>query len=359
MKFSKKKLLITSLPIAILSPSFFVISCSKETTKNYNVSSNNNLYSNIWNLSVFDVIKNSIFNMTINDLENQINNSLKNDSKNNLIMKTYCFYFLWNAIKNPYTSSGSVQTNLSTNISNFSTFLSTKLEADDTSVTINDKKTYKNFKNYLNTFDYKISILNFENESIDNSKTLREVISNDGYQLNFKLEFWTSDSETHEKMIDSKNESIMFKNSLTRKQRETLKKIKDPELKKLVTTQFNYLSTKLYYDVENKKFNSIIMPSNIYSSSLEETPDSGYASGDKSRELFFFDWYSDNESSTSFDSYLVMKLNSTNYFSTSISSDWTNFLKKEEIVDTSDSNAMNPLKINLNKVISFDESDYE
>ena len=72
--------------------------------------------------------------------------------------------------------------------------------------------------------------------------------------LNFKIDFWTSDEETNTKMVSgSTGKSIMYKNNLSRSQREEIRKITNLELKELTTNQYSYQSTKLYYDATNKQ----------------------------------------------------------------------------------------------------------
>ena len=352
MNFLKKNILKIVAPSLALVPIISVVSCSKEE---YSVSSNVDLYSTIWNLSLEDDIKNSIFDMNIKELEEKINSSLKKDSKNNLIMKIYSFYLLWQAIKNPLSSNGSVITNQSTNIENFSTFLTNKLDPDNEDVE-DYKKTYKNFKNYINTFDYNISIININSKTntIDYEQSLRTIFANNQYILNFKIDFFTSDKETNEKIVDDSNKSILTKTALTREQRQTLNKIQNEELQQLTLNQYNYQSTKLYFDVNNKKFSTIILPSNIYPNLLSFTPDSGFSSKDEKRQLFQFEWYSSNENSTKFNSYIELLLSSSNNFSTSLNSDWTRFLKQEKLLDSS--NNLSNIKINLNKTIEYSES---
>lgn len=361
MGFSKKWLLFIGSSIAtILTPTSLVISCSKNNNDNYKVSINEALYSNIWNLSMDDIIKNSIFNLTVKDLETQINNTLKNDYKNNLMMKTYCFYLLWQAIKNPRSSSGSIESNLSNDIIDFGTFLSETCAADDKNVKDDNKKTYFKFKKYIESFEYEISIINFDKVNINKEEKLRNIFSSGTYILNFKIDFWTNNEETNKKMISSQNnnKSIMLTTKMTRDQRRILNSIKDEKIKELVKNQFIYQGTKLYYNVVDKKFSTIVLPTNIYSTNvIENTPNSGFAPGDNKRQLFEFNWYSNSENSTKFDSYIDLLLNSTNNFSTSLNNDWTNFLKKEGFL--SEDKKMQILKINLNNNIIFDSSKFE
>ncbi|MBD5423123.1 MAG: hypothetical protein HDR43_01350 [Mycoplasma sp.] len=363
MKFLKRKIIQISSSIVILSPIAVAISCS--TSNSFLASSkSNNLYSNIWNLSGMNEIKNTMFDMTIEELEIKINNELKKDSSNDFLMKIYSFYLLWQAIKSPESESGSsIQTNLSTDITNYSTFLSGKLVADVTNVD-NENKEYKKFKSYLETFDYKISIVNFDGNKIDNKQTLRKVLYEKSYYvLNFKIDFWTTDDETNSKMISTKNsKSIMYKNALTRKQRETIKNIADEETKEIVVSQYSYQSTKMYYDIVEKKFSTIILPSNVHYDGKEETIDSGFSSNSKSRKLFLFDYSSDEKNPNNFSTKLILMLSSSNNFSTSISSDWTNFLEKEGYygVHTSEntSKQMKNIEIDLGKSFYFNNSDY-
>ena len=353
MNFLKKNILKIVAPSLALVPIISVVSCSKEE---YSVSSNVDLYSTIWNLSLENDIKNSIFDMNIKELEEKINSNLKKDSKNNLIMKIYSFYLLWQAIKNPLSPNGQQITNQSTDIESFSTFLTDKLSPDNKDVD-DDKKTYKNFKNYINTFDYSISIININSKThtIDYEQNLRTLFANDQYILNFKIDFFTSDKETNEKIVNSSNKSILNKTALTREQRQTLNKIQDDEVHKLTLNQYNYQSTKLYFDVENKKFSTIILPSNIYPNLLEATPDSGFSTKDEKRQLFQFQWYSNSENSTKFNSYIELLLSSSNNFSTSFNSDWTRFLKQEKLLNSS--NNFSNIKINLDKTFHYSESE--
>ncbi len=365
MKFLKKKTLIPIIATAaIISPISMVLSCSKSTSNDYSVSSNESLYSDIWNLSLITspetgegIIPNSFFDMTVSQLEEQINKNIKSDSKNNFILKIYSFYLLWNAIKNPRDTAGTVVNSVSSEMTDFSTFLSNKLSQDDSSVTLTSKKTYNNFKKYINTFDYKISIVNFDNGSINNNLKLREVFDrNQQYILNFQFNFWTSDNDTNAKMV-SNGKSIMMKTALTRDQRQTLQNIKNSEVKELTKNQFTYQGTQLYYDVDAKKFISIILPSNIYSGLTDEaTPDSGFATSDKNRQLFQFNWYSRSENSTTFDSYINLLLDVTTNFSTNFTSDWTNFLNKESILVDG---KMQMMKINLDRPIKYNANEYE
>ncbi len=351
MKFSRKKMLLISTPLVAITPAIFAISCSKTDNTKYDVSENNQLYSNLWLLQIINEIDNTVFDMTVQDLEDTINNSLKKDSKNNLIMKLYCFYLLWNGIKSPYTSDGNIQPNLSTDINDYSSMLTDKLKADDEDEENESKKTYKNLKKYIESFDYRLSIINFENGVIDKTKTINEIFASDMYVLNFKIDFWTSDEETNSKMVSKKtNRSIMFKTSMTTEQRKIVRNISNPETKQIAQNQFTYQSTKIYYDVENKKFSTIILPSNINYLISESTVDSGFAAGDKQRNVFSFNWYSSSEGSNNFNSFLTIRLNETNNFSTSLNTNWTNFLMKEGIIDSD--KKMDVVKINLNKSFS-------
>lgn len=359
MKFSMKKLLLSLSSATLISSSFLTISCSS-TSSNFSLSSNSTLYSTMWNISsVFSIVKDSIFDYTVEELENVINKSLKNDTKNNKIMKSYVFYLLWEAINNPKSESGSSIPNLSSEISDYSTFLYNKLAADDSNVD-DDEKTYKKFSTYIDTFDYKISILNFNNEELNSQETIRDIFNSNSYILNFKIDFWTSDSETNEKMVNSTTKrSIMYRNTLTREQRQIIEKIKDPDLKKLTTNQFNYQSTKLYYDVETKKFSSIVLPSNVYSGMTEATPNSGFSSSDKKRELFIFDWTSASETSTSFESTMSLLLSNSSNFSSSFNSNWSRYLEYANLSEDVDGDKkIKNVQINLNKKINVDLSEY-
>ncbi len=358
MNKMRKKILPIAIGTTTLVPIAFVVSCSSSNETNFSVSSNANLYSSIWNFSLLNIITNSFLDMKISELENLINSSIKKDSKMDLTMKAYSFYMLWNAIKNPRTSDGSLQTNLSESITNFSSFLNNKLSPDNEDEKNDSSKTYVKFKNYLNTFDYKISIINFENSNIDNSITLRKLFNNSTYKLNFKFEFQTLDNETNEKMVSTNSKSIMLKNVITRDQRKIINKISNLEIKKMVENQFSYLSTKLYYDVDEKKFHSIILPSNINANIEFETPDSGYASGDSKRSLFRFNFLSNNENSTFYKTYIEMLLDKANNFNVELSNDWKNFLTKENIIDSS-TKEVKILQIDLNKNFNFDISEYE
>lgn len=353
MNFLKKNILKALVPSLVLTPIITTISCSRN---DYVVSSNIDLYSTIWNLSLENDIKNSIFDMNIRELENEINSSLKKDSKNNLIMKIYSFFLLWQAIKNPLSSNGSTITNQSTNIENYSTFLNNKLKSDNENVE-DDKKTYKNFKNYINTFDYKISIININSKtnSIDYEQNLRTIFANNQYILNFKIEFSSSDKDTNEKIVDNSNKSILTRTALTREQRQIINKIQNEEVKQLTLNQYNYQSTKLYFDIESKKFSTIILPSNIYPNLLNFTPNSGFSNKDEKRQLFQFEWYSNNENSNKFNSYIELLLSSSNNFSTSLNSDWTRFLKQEKLLNSS--NNFSNIKINLNKTFEYSKSE--
>ena len=141
----KKNILKIVAPSLALVPIISVVSCSKEE---YSVSSNVDLYSTIWNLSLENDIKNSIFDMNIKELEEKINSNLKRDSKNNLIMKIYSFYLLWQAIKNPLSPNGQQITNQSTDIESFSTFLTDKLSPDNKDVD-DDKSSIDTLITYL------------------------------------------------------------------------------------------------------------------------------------------------------------------------------------------------------------------
>lgn len=360
MKFFNKKVLKIILPTSsVLFPCFFVASCSSNTSS-YDVSNNVSLYSNIWNLSLlFNEIENTVFDKTIIELEEKINSEIKDNKENDFLMKIYSFYILWNAFKNPLTSNGTTQPNLSNEIINFSTFLTNKVISDNENISNDDKKTFSKFKNYINTFDYKISLLNFQGETINNELTLKEILSSNQYVLNFKIEFWTSDEETNQKMLNN-NRSIMFKDLLNKQQREKIKKISNEDIKDIATKQFNYQSTKLYYDVNQKKFSTIILPSNINQNLLFETPDSGYAQSDKERKLFVINWYSESQSSNDYETYLEILFNQYSNFDISITSNWRLFLEKEGFIKNVDNSyEMKNIKINLNVPFIFDNNKYE
>ncbi len=363
MKFLQAKFLKISNSVVILSPIAIVMSCSVNNQDYQVSSSDSNLYSIIWNLSGDNEIKNVFFDLTIQELEDKINNKIKEDEKNYLLMKIYCFYLLWDGMKNPISeTNSSSQLILSEDIKNFGTFLSNKLVSDDDQITLDDR-TYNNFKSYINTFDFKISLINIENNVdnnpiIDNSKTLREVLwDNSYYVLNFKIDFWTSDEETNSKMISSSNKSIMYKNNLSRSQREEIRKIQNPELKTLVTNQFTYQSTKIYYDLNNKIFSTIVLPSNVHNSGKEETINSGYATKDKTRRLFLFEFYSNHKDDNNFKTFIELKLDQSDNFNYSLTSDWTNFLKKEDYYVDEDGTGfkMKNVKIDLDKNFVYDQ----
>ncbi len=354
MKFLRLKFLKITSAIVILSPISIALSCSSKNNE-YQVSSNTDLYSTIWNLSGDNQIKNSFFNLTIDELQKKINQQIKNDEKKYYLMKIYCFYLLWEAMKNPTSEDGTTsQLILSEDIKNFGTFLSNKLVSDNDKITL-DNRTYNNLKAYINTFDFDISIINLNNETIDNTLTLRDVLWNKSYYvLNFKIEFWTSDDETNNKMINvNTGKSIMYKNNLSRTQREEIRKINNSELKKMTTYQYSYQSTKLYYDTTNKKFSTIILPSNVYYNGNEETINSGFTSKDKSRKLFLFDFYSNNEKDNNYQSYLELCLSQSENFNYSINSDWTNFLKKENYYKENKTGSLTMENIKINLDINF------
>ena len=153
MKFLQLKFLKITSAIVILSPISIALSCSSKNNE-YQVSSNTDLYSTIWNLSGDNQIKNSFFNLTIDELQKKINQQIKNDEKKYYLMKIYCFYLLWEAMKNPTSEDGTTsQLILSEDIKNFGTFLSNKLVSDNDKITL-DNRTYNNLKAYINTFDF-------------------------------------------------------------------------------------------------------------------------------------------------------------------------------------------------------------
>lgn len=353
MKFLHTKFIKIISTAVVLSPITIALSCSNQNNANSISISNSNsdLYSTIWNLSGLDEIKNSFFNLTIEELQNKINKQIKEDSKKYFLMKIYCFYLLWDGMKNPTSEDGSTsQLILSEDIKSFGTFLSNKLVSDNDKITLNDR-TYNNLRTYLNTFDFDISIVNINNKQIDNKLTLRDVLwKNSYYVLNFKINFWTSDEETNTKMVNSNTKkSIMYKNNLSRTQREKIRSIANPELKELTTNQYSYQSTKIYYNTVDKKFSTIILPSNVILNGNEETIDSGFSSKDKSRKLFLFDFYNANPNDNNYQSFLELCLNQSDNFNFSINSDWTNFLKKENYYKENQSGTltMENIKVNL------------
>lgn len=359
MKFCKKKIL-NSLPLAIIPVTVvFVASCNKSNS--FEASTSPSLYSSIFNgLQNKDIKDGNFLNLTISELETKINNEIKTNRDNDMLMKIYSFYTLWQAFKNPLTESGSSQTNLSSEIQEYTTFLENKMSPDDKNVQENSKKKYTNFKKYINSFNYKISIYNFKNNAIDPNETLLNLFANGAFILNFQFDFWTDDKETNSKIISKKNnnKSIIFKNSISRSDRETIRKIRDEKIKNIATNQFAYQSTKLYYDVEQKRFSTIILPSNVnLVVGNDETPNSGYASSDKSRKLLSFEFYSENQKSKIFKPYLNFLLNSSNNFSYSITTNWTNFLEQEKfyaIHEGKTNKEMKNIKINIGKDFFFD-----
>lgn len=358
MKFYRKKIFpILATPVVIATSGLFVVSCSNANS--FNVLEKEDLYGNIWlaaltGSGLANDKQVSPFDMTIEELENVVNQSIKNDETNNFTMKVYCFYLLWNAIKNPYTSSGEVQTNLSTEITEYGTMLQNKMEPDDTDITNDSDKTFDNFKNYIKTFDYKISLVNFDGEIINNQVKIKDVLSSGLYLLNFKIDFWTSDSETNDKMIskNNPNNSIMLKTATTTEQRRIINGVKNETTKDLTKKQYTYQSTKLYYDIPSKQFSTIILPSNVNYLINESTLNSGFNTTDKKRALFSFNWYSNSSNSINFNSFLILRIDSSNNFSTSITSNWTLFLRKNNIINSSGS--VDPIKIDLKKSFNID-----
>lgn len=359
MKFCKKKIL-NLLPLAIIPvPVIFVASCSNKSS--FEASTSPSLYSSIFNgLQNKDIKDGNFLELTVSELETKINNEIKANRESDLLMKVYSFYTLWQAFKSPLTESGSTQTNLSSEIQEYTTFLENKMAPDDKNVQENSKKKYNNFRNYINSFDYKISIYNFKNNSIDPNETLLNLFANGAYILNFQFDFWTNDEETNSKIISKKNssKSIIFKNSISRSDRETIRKIRDEKIKNITTNQFAYQSTKLYYDVEQKRFSTIILPSNVHLTvGNDETPNSGYASSDKTRKLFAFEFYSESQKSKTFKPNLNLLLNFTDNFSYSITTDWTNFLEQEKIYaipEGKTNKEMKNIKINIGRDFYFD-----
>lgn len=359
MKFSKKKIL-SLLPIAIIPmPIMVITSCSKN--HNFEASSTPDLYTSVLNALQNKLIQgNNFLDLTVAQFEAKINEEIKKDATNDLLMKIYCFYLLWQSIKNPLTESGTTQSNLSTEIQEYATFLENKLSPDDKNIQDKNKKKYTKFKNYLNSFNYQISLFNFNNENNNTEETLLNLFKNGRYVLDFQINFWTTDEETNSKMISKKNngKSIMFKNTISRPDREIIRKIKDKNLKEIATNQFAYQSTKLYFDLEQKKFSSIILPSNInYVVGYDETPNSGFASGDKTRRLLAFEFYTENNKSKTFSPFINFLLNSSDNFSYSLTSDWTNFLELEKLYITPEgksSKEMKNIKISLGNSFFYD-----
>lgn len=359
MKFYRKKIFpFLTTPVVIATSGCFVVSCSN--TSSYNILENGNLYGDVWlaaltGSGLADDKQVSPFDMTVEELENVINDSIKKDETKSFAMKVYCFYLLWNAIKNPYTSSGQVQTNLSTEIIEYGTMLQNKMAPDDNDETNDSNKTFEIFKNYIKTFEYKISLVNFEGEEINNNVKIKDILSSGLYLLNFKIDFSTTDNETNDKMISKNNvnNSIMLKTATTTEQRRIINGIKNETTKELVKKQFTYQSTKLYYDISSKKFSTIILPSNVNYLINESTLNSGFSAEDKNRALFSFNWYSKSINSNNFESFLVLRTDATGNFNTTISSDWTLFLKKYNIIDSS--GAVVPIKIDLKNSFYVDE----
>lgn len=358
MKFFSKKLLIMSGTAALSFPFVATVSCSKSETKEVQFINDTALYNTIWNYLLEE--ENSFFKITINDLKNKLNSELKKNSDFNYKMKIYCFSLLWDAIKNPKNENGdALSNNLGENISRFSTFLTDKVECDNKDEKNDDKKTYNNLKKYIDTFDWSLEISFIDNDgNINNNISLLDIFDSregipaqqKGAKLNFWFKFKTSDKETNEKIFID-NKSIMYKNIISRDNLKIINNTQNEELKSLLRNQFFYQSTKLYY--EEGWFKTIILSSiTKQGDTIWTTDNTGWGKNDKKRNLFNFNFESNNSDNTSFNIYLNMLLSDSNNLSVNLSTNWKLFLTKEKLIEDG---KFKDLKINLDAKINIEK----
>ena len=173
----KLSLALSSLPLTAIA----VVSCSQNSSNNW-ASQVSTTYSNIWNLTNTNITNNqnnnSVYSLTIQQLEDQINNVVNSNKFLLKQAKAWCFSMLWNAIKSPYSRSGSVITSLPEDLSSYSSFLSGFVAPDET-----DGDTYNKLNSFVDSFyDIKINLLSFSGDTpstvkIDKNLTVGQIIN--------------------------------------------------------------------------------------------------------------------------------------------------------------------------------------
>lgn len=360
----------TSLFFSILSTTAFlpiaVVSCSKTNEEAFFASSDKNIYQSIWNTSFTTFIDENklseyIYSTKIEDLEKMINDQIKNDKKTTKIIKIYLFSLLWQSIKNPYSRDGKRVSLLSEDLKKYSDFLSNLVQPDDNNA---DKKTYNNFDSFIESFyDFKVNILPFDDNgniiTINKQKTVGEVISNNKNKdtlelLNFQFEFKIKNDKANELMLqkDDKTKHIFYRTKLDKEEKIIIRKYKDQqsEVANLISNQFNYQGSKMYYDIEQQVFKTIVLTNNVkYDGTIKTKPSGFKEDSDFKRSLLFFDFK--RQSEKKYVQYLILNLSSSNYFDTSLTSDFRKYLEEQKIlVDGS----MQKVEFNLNKVVGYE-----
>lgn len=349
----------TFLPVAI-------VSCSKNNQEAFFASSDQNIYQSIWNTSFTTFIDESklneyIYSTKIEDLEKLINDQIKNSTKTTKIIKIYLFSILWQSIKNPYSRDGKRVSLLSEDLKKYSDFLSNLVKPDNINA---DKKTYKNFDAFIDSiYDFKINILPFDNNNntitINKQKTVGEIISNNKNKdtlelLNFQFEFKIKNDRANELMLqkDDKTKHIFYRTKLDKDEKLIIRKYKDQssEIANIISNQFNYQGSKMYYDIDQKVFKTIVLTDNVkYDGTIKTRPSGFKDDSDAKRNLFYFDFR--RQSEKKYQQFLILNLSSSSYFDTSLTSDFRKYLEEQKIlVDGS----MKKLEFNLYKDVAYE-----
>lgn len=371
-KIKKNKSLYSIVLPAVFIVPFVSSSCSKNYTNAF-VSSNSDNYSSLWNVSLTDIadrdiyknpfLKNSLYSMKISELNQLINEQIENDQKMKKIMEIFSFLLLWQAIKNPYTRDGKRVSILSKELKDYDNFLTNELIPDNPSDV--DDKTYKNFDKFIESFyDLKINIISFRKNNtmitIDSEQKVGDLINSleNLELLNFQFSFKIKNKEANTLIINKndKNKHIFYKTTTNREERKIIKDNENTKIDSLIKNQFNYQGSKMYYDIENQTFKSIILTSNIKFNGVQNTKPSGFIETyDTQRNMFYLDFKQVGDKN--YEQYLILDLSKSNYFDTNLSADFNNYLKKEKIID--ENNKIKNVEFKLNKFVNYEISKEE
>lgn len=376
------KFLISSSILSVGIIPLAVVSCSNNSSFSNNFIESTTLYDELWNVNKFydaNVEGEEVpffHKWTIQQLEDKINDLIRKDSKIGEMMKLFAFISLKNAISSPYDKQGNKVSIISEQLKTFDSELNTLMKPDDDK---KENKTYKNFNNFINKInDFKIEILPFgttkEKVSIDKKEIISNVIgsgiTSDENQitfksfekLNFKFSFKINDDTINEKIIDKNSDgkkSIFYRTSLDVEQRKIIRDFsKNKDVQPHIINQFTYEGTKMFYNIETKRFESIVLTTNIKKNGNRSTKPSGFIENyDTKRKLFWFDWK--QVSPKKYQYYLVMNTSDNNYFNQNLSTDWSNFLKWKKIVNSENKIDLVGFNLGNNIVYDFKEDEEE
>lgn len=357
----KKSLLFLTTPIVFALP-MAIVSCSSNASFISEIDSAKN-YDILWNTSFFNVDEEApsqIFNLTIQQFEDRLNQQINSNNQNKKMIKAFAFASLYQAIKNPYNRKGDRVDITDEALRKFGDFLSDQMKPDN-DVNEDSKKIYNNFDRYIEKINVRLNVLSFETvdqggkkvTKINKDLLLGDVLNNVLLdRLHFQLSFKINDEKTNQ-MIVNNGESIFYRTPKNREEREIIKQNKNSEqaVKDLIENQFKYQGSKMYYDVANQEFKTIVLTSNVRFNGDKDTNPSGFiASTDTNRKMFFFDFKEIRKET--FENYLIFDLANSAYFDPFLQTNFNNYLKKQNLyVDSK----MKRIELDLQTSIKYKE----